>query len=321
MPKRIATYLLKPAFAWLLISATTPFVLHSQQISPQRHFSPEDLFRVRQIHAVAWAADGSHAAIELKNPKLALGSDVRNEIALLDVKTQSIRILSSSAASYVGFFDPKWSADGRRLAFLSVDQNAVIRPWIWTVGTAAPAMLPGLDVCAGNFGEEAMAWIDHDKIAFLAWESGAKKSGDVYNEVLLGPNAAEEWKRARDGRFASVSVLESGSQNKREESSTRLVMVNAETKATRTLAHGRLHNVRASTDGRYLKFNREEPGIPGQPVPTYFALATPEVDAAYVAAKWGTAVHVLDAKSGVEAARRQQPLAKKSGARTRGCGK
>src|SRR6202000_2015240 len=121
-------------------------------------------------------------------------------------------------------------------------------PWVWTVGTVAPAMLPGLDVCAGNFGEDAMAWIDRDRIAFLAWENGAKKSGDVYNEVLLGPNAAEEWKRARDGRFASVSVLESGSQNTREESSTRLVVVSVESKAMRTLAHGRLHNLRASAD-------------------------------------------------------------------------
>jgi dipeptidyl aminopeptidase/acylaminoacyl peptidase len=297
---RLATCLPKFVLA-LVICVAAPFVAPSQQISSQRHFSPEDLFRVRQIHAVAWSADGSHAAIELTNPKLALGSDVTNEIALLDVKTQSIRILSSNAASYVGFFDPQWSPDGRRLAFLSVDQNAVIRPWIWAVGTAAPAILTEVDVCAGNFNEEAMAWIDHSRIAFLAWENGAKKSGDVYTAVLSGPNAAEEWKRARDGRSASVSVLESGAQHKPEEPSARLVIANVETKAVRTLARGRLHNLRASAEGRYLKFNREEPGIPGQPVPTYFALATPEVDAAYTAAKWGTAVHVLDAQSGAEA--------------------
>jgi dipeptidyl aminopeptidase/acylaminoacyl peptidase len=168
-------------------------------------------------------------------------------------------------------------------------------------------MLPDLDVCAGNYGEEALAWIDRHRIAFLSWDAGAKKSGDVYTEVLRGANAAEEWKSARDGQSPSVSVLESRPHNINEDPSVRLVVVNVETKAIRTLAKGRLHNLRASPDGRFLKFNREDPGIPGQPVPSYFALATPDVDAAYVAAKWGTGMIVLDAQSGVEGAASEFP--------------
>jgi hypothetical protein len=121
----------------LLCTATTLSVLAAAPLNPvarqvlaQRKFQPEDLFRVRHISAIAWSADGVHAAIQLTKPDRALGSVVSNEIALLDVKSRALRTLSSNVSKYFGFFNPMWSLHGRRLAFLSVDANASIQAWI-----------------------------------------------------------------------------------------------------------------------------------------------------------------------------------------------
>jgi len=58
-----------------------------------------------------------------------------------------------------------------------------------------------------------------------------------------------------------------------------------------------------------MKFDQEEPGVPGQAVSTYFAMATPDVDTAYMAVSRGTATHVIDERSGAEVAASSMPEA------------
>jgi hypothetical protein len=63
----------------------------------------------------------------------------------------------------------------------------------------------------------------------------------------------------------------------------RLVVVDVTTNAAKTLARGRMHNVSVSADGRFIKFDQEQPGVPGQAVASYSALVATDVDTAYVA--------------------------------------
>jgi dipeptidyl aminopeptidase/acylaminoacyl peptidase len=284
--------------------------LAAQQVLPKRTFQPEDLFRVRQIGTVAWSADGLFAAIELTRPERALGSEVSSEMALLDVKSHTLRTLSSNALRYVGFFNPKWSPDGRRLAFLSVDLNAIVQAWIWKVGADAASPLGDVDIRAG-FNDPPMAWVGNDHIAVLAWDIGAAKSGNLYAEVLNGRNVVDDWKRARDSLSPTVSVLESGRYTEHKEPTARLVVFDVQSNAAKTLARGRIHNLSVSLDGRFAKFDQEQPGVPGQAVSSYFALATPDVDTAYVAVNRGTTTHVIDARSGAEVAASSMPVAAK----------
>jgi dipeptidyl aminopeptidase/acylaminoacyl peptidase len=287
--------------------ALAPLNIVPQQVLAQRKFRPEDLFRIRYVGAVAWSADGLYAAVELHRPSRTLGTQVSNEIALLEVKSRALRTLSSNAATYMGFFNARWSPNGKRLAFLSADASALIQAWIWTAGTNAASPLRQLDIRAGFFDDQAMAWIDDDHIALLAWDIGAKEHGPLYAEILRGRNSADDWKRAIEGRSPSVSVLESGNYTGRKEPSARLVAVDVRTNSTRTLARGRLHNLNISADGRFVKFDQEEPGIPGQAVSSYFPLATPDVDTAYMAVNRGTAIHVIDERSGAEVAASLMP--------------
>ena len=295
----------------IALSAATaaPLNLDAQQVLAQRKFQPEDLFRVRQVGAVAWSADGLYATIELTRPGRSLDSVVpTSEIALLDVKARAIRTVTSDEARYFGFFNASWSPNGRRLVFLSVDANAAVEPWIWTVGADAPTPIPDLDVRAG-FNDRPIMWIDNDHVAVLSWDIGAEKSGTLYFHILRGRNVADQWKRAVDGKSPSVSVLQSGRYTERKEPSARLVVVDVRTNASRTLAHGRMQNLSVSADGRFIKFNQEEPGVPGQAVSSYFDLATPDVDTAYVAVNRGTAVHVIDYQFGREVAASLMPKA------------
>jgi len=154
-----------------------------------------------------------------------------------------------------------------------------------------------------------MAWVDGDHIALLAWDIGAKKSGRVYTEILRGPNAAEDRKRAVDGRSPSVSVLESGhylsGKNRRRGSwwwmSGRMPLKLLRAEGFTTLS--------VLADGRFMKFDQEEPGVPGQAVSTYFAMATPDVDTAYMAVSRGYCDSRDRRASGAEVAASSMPEA------------
>ena len=198
----------------LLVLAAVSLETSAQQTSPGRYFRPDDLFRVQTISSTTWSPDGRYVAIEISNPARTLDRTIPSaEIRLLDVHTQSLRPLSSNSSAYLGFFNAVWSPNGQRLAFLSVDAEAIVRLWVWTVGAQAPVAIRDLDLRTGN-NDPPFAWLGNDRLAVLAWDIGAEKRGSLYFHILRGRNIAEGWKRAVAGRQATVSVVESGGPSK-----------------------------------------------------------------------------------------------------------
>jgi dipeptidyl aminopeptidase/acylaminoacyl peptidase len=273
---------------------------NAQQPRGQRFYKPEDLFRVWQIRATRWSPDGRFSAIEVLRPGRTLNSSlpIGKEIRILDTGARTLRTISSASPAYTGFFNPIWSPDGRHLAFLSVDAEAVVQPWVWTVGTKTPRPLAGLDVRAGAL-DTPIVWVDNDHLALVAWENAAEKSGWLYYNITLGRKIVDGWKRAVEMKVPSVSVLESGGIAKAETPKARLAVIDIRTGRQRTLAHGSIHRLSVSADGRFIAFLRESPGIPNQPVSSYFALET--VDEAYDAVNWGTERHVIEVRTGNKA--------------------
>lgn len=265
----------------------------------QRFFQPEDLFRTWQIGASKWSTDGRFCAVEVLKPRRTLDRSLpTGEIRLLDASNRTFRTISSPAPNYIGFFNPMWSPDGRQLSFLSVDDNAIVQPWIWTVGAKNSRQLTGLDVKVGIL-DNPIVWVGSDRLALVAWESGAEKSGPLYFRILRGRKIADGWKRAVEMKTPTVSVLESGSGMKTDSSESRLLVIDIRSGKQRTLARGGVHKVSASADGQFISFLRESPGIPNQSIASYFAFET--VDEAYDAINWGTERHVIDVQTGSEA--------------------
>lgn len=266
----------------------------ARQTSSGRAFTPDDLFRVRRVGAVAWSPDGRTVAVEFSKPSRWLTAVPTNEIAALDVTTRAMRIISDRSSDYVGFFGAVWAPDSRRLAFLSVDAEANVRAWIWSVGSTSPAMVPGIDVRVDS-GDPSLAWVDSTRLAVLAWDEGAEKSGAFYIRLLRGRNAADGWKRAMDGRAPTVSVMSSGGKPLPESPHARLVVVDVESGEQKTLARGRLNRLVVARDGCCISFFRNDPA----PVASYFELArrAGDVDAAYVAVTRGMTREAVDVRT------------------------
>ena len=262
-----------------------------------RLFRPEDMFQVRRIGATAWSGDGRYATIEFSKPSRWLDGVPANDISLLDISSRSLRQLSPRSTAYLGFFNAAWSPDSKRVAFVSVDRNAVMRVWVWTVGTSAPSMLSNVETRAG--GDQPFAWIDGDRLAIMAWEPNANRSGTLNTRVLRGRNVADAWKEAYDGKVASVSVLDSVAVPESDTPGVELLSVDLRTGLRKRLARGGIHSLTVDRDGCCIRFSRHKPG---SSVASYFEIAdrANDVDAAYGAVTSGTERQVLDARTGAE---------------------
>jgi dipeptidyl aminopeptidase/acylaminoacyl peptidase len=263
-----------------------------------RLFRPDDMFQLRRIGATAWSADGRYATIEFSKPSRWLEGVPSNDISLLDIRTRSLRQLSPRSIAYLGFFNAAWSPDSKRVAFLSVDRNAVMRVWIWTVGTPAPSLLPNVEARAGA-NDPPFAWIDGDRLAIMTWEPNAERSGSIDTRVLRGRNAATRWKEAFEGKVASVSVLDSVAVPQSDSPCVELLSVDLRTGLRKRLARGRIHTLSVDRDGCCVRFSRQKAGAS---VASYFELVdrANDVDVGYVAVSSGTERQVLDARTGVE---------------------
>lgn len=262
-----------------------------------RTFRPDDMFQLRRVGGTAWAPNGSYATIEFTKLSRWLDSVPANDLSVLEVKTRTLRSLNPKSTAYVGFFNAVWSPDSRRVAFLSIDRNAVVRAWVWTVGTAVASVVPNVEPRIG-FNDPPIAWVDGDRLAVMSWEPGAVRSGLYHVRILRGRNVATAWQQAFDGKTASVSVLESPTKQETDSPGVELLTVDLRTGSRKSLARGRIHSLSVAPDGCCINFSRNN----REPVAAYFEKAdrAGDADAGYSAVNWGTERHTIDARSGAE---------------------
>ena len=269
------------------------------QLSHARHLEPTDLFRIREVKSVNWSPDAKWAAIEISRPGRTLDRAFPNsELGLLNTSTGAIRTLNTASPRYLGFFNALWSPKGQQLTFLSIDEQAVMRLWVWKAGLNAPIIVPNLEVRFG-FGDRPVAWIAEDQIAVIAWEPGAVRAGYFENQIQPGLKASNGWKLTKDGSRPSVAVMASGGAASKPEPIVQIIILDIHTGKRRSIARGEIHKLTVSEDAKLLKYFSEEPTISGQTVQFYFE-ATTNPEKIYDAVQWGTSERVLEIASGKE---------------------
>jgi dipeptidyl aminopeptidase/acylaminoacyl peptidase len=143
------------------LAATTP--IHAQQAasSSPKPLTPEALLSIRRQSSLVFSPDGSRIAFVVAEP--ANGDQRTSHIWVFETSTNSFRQITYSGKSESS---PKWSPDGKSLAFLSNrDTNQQIYLLSMTGGEAAP-------LTKGKRNISRFAW-SHDgkRIAFVAPEA------------------------------------------------------------------------------------------------------------------------------------------------------
>jgi dipeptidyl aminopeptidase/acylaminoacyl peptidase len=264
----------------------------------KRLLRPTDLFAIVQLGESAWSPDGGAVAVQLLRSADRLDWNVpTSDVRILDARTGEWRDAATRRAPYVGFFGAVWSPSGNRLLVLSIDSNAVVRPWIWTRSLGSLRMLNGVQLSDGLADDPAGLWSDENHVIFLARDSTTPNSGPLYAELLARRNVADRWKMAQRGAKAAVTVMESGRPGATG-AVRRLVAIDISTGARRVLASGDLHHPSLSANRRILSYHRLNPALAASVDTSWFGNSEREAD--YLAVDWGNEVHTIDLRTGKE---------------------
>ena len=274
----------------------------------RRLLHPGDLFAISEVGACAWSPDGGAVAVQLLHSDQRLDWNVpTSDLRVLDAATGSWRAVATRHGPYVGFFGAAWSPSGRQLLVLSVDSNAVVRPWIWARGAGTLRMLKGLELTDGLADGPAGQWADDGHLIFLARDPTTPNSGPLYAELLAHRNSADRWRTAHQGLRASVAVMESGRPGAASES-RRLVSVDVSSGAARVLATGDLHHPSLAADRGILTYHRRNPALGATVDTSLFGDAESEAD--YLQVDWGNEVHAVDLRTGAEVPPQEKPASR-----------
>jgi hypothetical protein len=262
---------------WRLLLVLLVLTAASEVHAQRRLLQPEDLFRVERVGTIAWSTDNSRAAVEIHRPSRWLDRSIPTaDIAVVDPASASLRIVSPSLPDIVGFYRPVWSPDNRRLLFLSVSSEAIVKPWIWTVDGGPAMLLSGIELHESLADPPVGMWSDAEHAIFMVRDSAYPNEGPLYSAILRGRNIADQRARARDGVEPAVSVFDSRDPAARTTTTdgttrqSRIVSVNVRSQVATTIASGPLHRPTLSPDGRTLTYRRENPPFLSAPVATFF---------------------------------------------------
>jgi dipeptidyl aminopeptidase/acylaminoacyl peptidase len=227
----------------------------SSQNQGLRTYTPEDLLRLEEIGETALSPDGELLAYVVKRAKSAgpvdFVSDLNNnehaDVWIVSVKTQTTANVTNGLVIRAGYFAPRWSPDGERLAMLSVRDRSV-RLAVWT-RSAQKLEVISEDVVAPiaveNF-QEPYCWRSNRQLIYVTANHRAK----LAHEILAG--AATKI----NGSASTASVLDSGVPgdiNKRPQEELKLINVVSKEQQTIASAPG-FGEILLSPDTNHVAF-------------------------------------------------------------------
>lgn len=226
-----------------------------------RLLRPEDLFRLHRVGEIRFSPDGRFLAFERIRSgdegtvdRVPNVEEDRSDIWVASVEDGDRRRLTDGGADGTGWFFPRWSSDGKRLAFLSVHGNEV-RAWIWKRSSGELRKATKQAVHMESKSPLLLRWRGPEELLLAVRPEGAPERGRLLAENgRPGLFAIRAWRSSWNGRTETAHVLESGGQTSRKPYHDRVevLVVNVAAGTSRTVASGSWGWVRASPDGRKL---------------------------------------------------------------------
>lgn len=242
---------------------------------------PEDLFRLHRIGAVRFSPDGQRLAFERVRPgnegKVKAAPSVpfgepRSDIWIASVSSGVIHRLTDGGPDGTGWFRPRWSPDGERLALLSVQGNNV-HAWVWEASSDRLRQLTDRQVHMENSGPLLVRWLSPSKLLLAVQEAGTPGQGRLLARVSRpGFLAAQSRQRAWSGRESTAYVVKSGLDGEEGpyHNHAEIFLFEVIEQESETLAKGRWPYVQVSPDGRLLatfsldSVPRDQPFVQGR---------------------------------------------------------
>ena len=231
----------------------------------QRPLIPDDLMRLEEVGDAAFSPDGKWLAYVVKRSKKTtfhkwdfLNGGDRGDVWLVSANANGgqPKNLTNGASDGAGFWMPRWSPGGDRIAMLS-SRGDNVGLWVWEKSSGRLSRLSDRGIEPFNIGASGPVWISEHEIVCPVLPPGRKSSAlDV--EVRSGVAAMREWQKAWKGDQVTASELDSGvpvlAKNLPQ---GELLRLDASGPARSIATAPSFHDVRLSPDGKRVAFLRQ----------------------------------------------------------------
>lgn len=250
-----------------------------------RTFQPEDLLRLHRVGEVRFSPDGRMLAFERARSaqegpidRLPERPEPRSDIWIASEGDDEARRLTDGHTDGAGWFQPRWSPDGERLAFLSIDGNR-IRAWVWERSTDEIRRVTDQPVHLNSVGPLVFRWLSAEELALAVRPEGApERSRMLADFTRPGLYATRKWEASWSGKEVTADVLDADPGNAPAAalplSEIRIYHVDGGSEQS---SEGRFGLAWPSPEGRWLATFSEPPVgtvASGQPIHQWSAFGT-----------------------------------------------